>query len=285
MNIPDKLHVEIRELERQLADDTEKLEKTHSEKSDTQMQYQSLYSQMGWRDKYLGGRLGGNRQMSKSAKELKARINQYDSQISEAKTKVTAIEKNIYDSLKGYLIQNDDTCKQFQAFLDKIEEIRKVVECYIEKVDDALSQIDDAKGMETLDLFSQNKGISLLSHLENSEANDAMQRVKDSTEQFQEDLRKYNNFIKNYCVQKLDGIKVDDTLDFILDMTLDAFNFMSFFVLEDLSNAESKLTKLKSEVQEIQDEVKKQHEETEAKMKSYLSDIRRKLKWEKKIIN
>lgn len=125
-----------------------------------------------------------------------------------------------------------------------------------DKIRTALSAIDSAQFTETIDLFSKNKGLSILSSINTSSANDDIRRVKqrlqtlkDSLESLQSEQLNYNKSIK----------EVNDFPDLVVDLVFDfGFDFTSIMSLFSLSDAEDSLESLRSKIKSIEHSVKDQ---------------------------
>ena len=96
----------------------------------------------------------------------------------------------------------------------------------------AISSLDTAQTYETLDAVSSNKGIALVSSMQNSSASTDVQNANVAIARLSEASR-----------QAIDSDLAvhDDTFDLILDMAVDsAFDFMSFYNVSRLRDAEAR---------------------------------------------
>ena len=99
----------------------------------------------------------------------------------------------------------------------------------VHALDRAISELETASTYETMDLVSSNKGIALMSSMQNSSASSAVQDASAA--------------ITRLSVAVREDIPTElrlphDTVDLILDMGLDsAFDFMSIFALQKIGEA------------------------------------------------
>ena len=274
MNIPTTLRERVQRLEREIEGYNDSANQSETQRNDTQTQYDSVRSQMGWREKHLAGWFGGDKSVVQRSRSLEGSLNDYDTKISQARTAMQTTEDQIDEAIKSYLVQNDPTYQQLDAALAKVADIRDATDSYIGRIDNALSEIDDAQTMETVDLFTKNKGISALSWMENDEAQEAINAVKGYTGNFQGALAKYNDFLKNQQSIGIGQVEIGDGIDFVFDMVFDGFDFMSLFTLDNLDNAESELGQLRSKVSEVQGKINEHYQKTERNVTNYAHNIR-----------
>lgn len=111
----------------------------------------------------------------------------------------------------------------------------------LSQVREAKSSVSDAQMMETFDLVSKNKGISLMSTLSNSDAGNEIDDIKPELDLLKTQLR----ILKEDTPDAMKTIKVSDTLDLVSDFVFDfSFDFMSVFSLMKLSKADDQLDDL-----------------------------------------
>lgn len=120
----------------------------------------------------------------------------------------------------------------------------------------ALSSIDSAQFTETIDLFSKNKGLSVLSSINTSSANDDIRRVKQKLVTLKENLES----LKEEQLHFSQSLKeVNDFPDLVIDLVFDfGFDFTSIMSLFNLSDAEDSLKSLRSKTNSIENSIKEQ---------------------------
>jgi hypothetical protein len=93
---------------------------------------------------------------------------------------------------------------------------------------EAISDLRSASTTETIDAVSSNKGIAVISSMQNQEASDSVKRAQASIEALRAETDRVS--------AELTG--VDDTLDLIMDLAWDGvFDFMSFLNVGRLDSA------------------------------------------------
>lgn len=141
-----------------------------------------------------------------------------------------------------YYLANDNkysalnrSCSAWQSAKTKYDKV-------IYEIDQALDAIDSAQAMETMDLFTKNKGISIMSSMSNSSASSEIDDIKPA-------IRDLENYLKELKIKEetiFKSVDISDLSDFMVDMFLDwDFDIMSFFTLSKLSSAEDKIKDLR----------------------------------------
>ncbi|MBI2083540.1 MAG: hypothetical protein HYT76_08210 [Deltaproteobacteria bacterium] len=170
-------------------------------------------------------------------------------------SKLTEVEGIIGEWHKGLRKAREAAEKRWKEAYAKVEQIEKEGNRLIHKIDEAVDEIDDAQGMETLDLLTDSKAVSFFSTMSTSEADDAIQTVTHHAERFQARLREYNEFAQDSSLPEVEG--VSDCLDLALDLILDGgFDFMSCLNLFSLGEAEDNLDTLRGSVTQILNRVR-----------------------------
>lgn len=274
MNIPTTLSEQVQILEKEIRRHRDSASQLETAKNETQTQYDSVRSQMGWREKYFAGWFGGDKSVVQIGRTLEGTIDNYNTKVSQTGKAIQNSEDQIDKTIKSYLVQNDPTYQQLDAALRKIVEVRDTTSTYMRRINNALSEIDDAQGIETLDLFTDNKGISAQSWMENKKAQQAIDAVKEYTNNFQGGISKYNGFLKNQQSVEIGQVEIGDGIDFVFDMVFDGFDFMSLFTLASLDNAESELKELRFKVSEVQSKIEGNYKNAKSNMATYVHNVR-----------
>jgi hydrogenase maturation factor len=212
----------------------------------------------------------------KQLKELK-------SFIAEKKLLATQYSKDIlsrkgllHDNYVNQLIMSNkenntkyaEINKRIQVATDlynTIYKTKKAGDYVLEEIEEAISAINSAESMETLDMFTKNKGISLMSSMSTSTARSEVEDVTPAIEQFKRELE--------HTRLKVNEVQLDSmwtTLDFIIDMSDNGFmdTFSSFMVLNSLSNTESQLITVGETIKKIMLVINKDHDEMQAQLKN-----------------
>lgn len=274
MIIPNTLRQEIRKLEQEMAGYDESLDRAATDKEHVQQQYDSLCAQQGWRERYCAGWFGGDKVLVQNLKKLAGEIELYNAKSEQLRATIASTDKEVDKVIKTYLQNSDPAYQQLSAVLSQIGETKAATDSYVVTIEEALSEIDDAQGMETLDLISSNKGIALMSYFENSEAAEAIERVKATTRPFQDHLQQYNGFLKGLALPELGHFEIGDGMDLTFDLVFDGFDFLSLYTLSRLDDAETELKELHFKVAAVQGKMDEQYQKAEAAVKSYVRAVK-----------
>lgn len=128
-------------------------------------------------------------------------------------------------------------------------DIERAANGAISEVDSAISSLSSAQSMEMLDMMTKNKGISMMSTMQNFSASDAVTQASRAVQTFQlklaEHQRKWREFEHDI------GIELTD---FVFDMLFDSDMLDvvgSLFSMMALSSAESDLRKVRAGLSEL----------------------------------
>lgn len=245
----------LRELEREAAESRDLLKKMKSRDLRLLGEMDSLRLRMGWREKYFRGWFGGDKQLVREARQLKIELKESSLEQEAQKTAIEKAECACVEAVAGHLMENDPEYRDLSQRCLEVGKVKAAADALVEAIDRALEEIDDAQGMETLDLVSKNKGISILSHLENAEASAAIDGVKEAARKFQEALESHKGVIEERLAQDTGAARINDDIDLVLDLVGDGFDFMSLFTLSQLSDAEDSLNEFKEKISGLVGEI------------------------------
>jgi hypothetical protein len=206
-------------------------------------------------------------------------IDRSERQANIYKNKIKHTEVEIDNAIIDFLENNDSEFKENQDHLKAVNEMRTVVNNYVELIEEAASDVDSAQGMETLDLFTDNKGISILSTMENSSASDSIEAVKEYSPKFKEAVEKFKNYLNENKIDDPKISEIGDILDLYFDMFFDGgFDFTSLFSLSALNDAEDDIEKLQEKVVDFQNKVDKIYQQYKDKKAVYIDALKKELK-------
>jgi hypothetical protein len=236
---------QLRTLEREAAECRDLLKKIRSRNLRLLGEMDGLRLQMGWREKYFRGWFGGNKLLVQESRRLNAELK--DTLVGQEAQKVAieTAERVCIEAVAAHLAENDPEFRDLDQRRAAAGKVKAAADELLEAIDHALGEVDDAQGTETLDLVSKDKGISILSHLENDEANEAIGEVKDAAQRFRAALESYNGGIKEKLSQETGVERINDDIDLVLDLVGDGFDFMSLFTLSQLNDAEEALNEFR----------------------------------------
>ncbi len=274
MELPRELSGKVADLATRLRELQQGNEYLQQVESRLQMGYDQAYSRLGWREKYCGGWFGGDVSAVKQAKSLREQLDAGREILAAAEKECQTTDLQINQSIREYLEQHDSEYRQINSLYGHFRSAREETRGFLSTIEEALSEIDDAQDMEMFDMFSNNKGIALMSYLENSEAQEAVQAVKNALPGFRQRLEAYAAFMQN--LPPPTTLDFGDGLDFTFDLLLDGFDFMSLFTLEKLERAESELRELRARVDDVKGKIEHDCSKAEQNLLQYISNVRKK---------
>lgn len=202
----------------------------------------------------------------KKIKELIAFIDEKKSEGREEQKIVKLRKQEIHKEYAHQLMfmDNKDEVMKLNSHLKEINAIYEIINKTKKSGDYALSQIksaansvSDAETMETMDLVSSNKTMSLLSTMSTHDASDDVNNAKSAIESFQKNLE--------YMKTHVEQLKLDTTIenmDFIFDMFLDnglLDFFGSLMALDSLEKASNSLVDAEKKVLDVMVSINKEH--------------------------
>lgn len=232
-----------------------------------------LRDTMNFRERNLGGWFGGDRGKVAKVRELETKVAEFDLQASGLRQESEKCESDLKAIIDSHLRNCDESYRVLVQPYDRAAKMKDAIDVFLEKIDSALSEIGDAQGMETLDLLSSNKGISVLSYMENSEASDAIDEVRAAAETFQKAVAAYDDFLESYRSPRIEA-EIGDGIDLALDFALDGFDFMSIFTLSALGDAEDELGGIREKANEFKKVVSSHFMKAEKAVSAYIHNVR-----------
>lgn len=242
----------VLELEQKIEEALQAATEAEENRGEKQQEAARLYENMGWRERYIGGWLGGDRDTVRQYRELNTLAAQFNAAAGEKREEVKDLDQDVVEKIHEYLQQSDAAFRALLVPQKAAQDLQDAVAGFLETIDHALSEIDDAQGMETMDMFSKNKGISFMSTIANSEAKTAIRAVESAAPAFQQAVERYGDTIKHVDLGDLKA-EIGDTMDLVFDLAFDGFDFMSMFTLSALGDAEDSLQSARAKVDEVGD--------------------------------
>jgi DNA repair exonuclease SbcCD ATPase subunit len=255
MNFSAEFRQQLRVLESAVSRCQDGLKKIKSRKLRLCGQLDGIRRQMGWREKYFCGWFGGDKRLVQEARETKVELADALVEEEAQSAAIETAERECLAAVAAHLAEHDQEFRSLDQRYSEVSKVKSAADELSETIDRALSEIDDAESMETLDLVSKNKGIAILSHLENDEANEAIGEVKLAAQRFQAALETYNSTVKEGCRQMTAVGRINDDIDLVLDLIGDGFDFMSLFTLSQLSDAEDALNEMQEKSASVIEEI------------------------------
>lgn len=202
-------------------------------------------------------------------KEIKNFIKRQEALLKDYQREIDVKKNTLKNNYINQLIMSDSTNNQkYESINERIQLVtdlyntihkaKKAGDNVLSEINEALSAIDSASTMETIDMFTSNKGISLLSSMSTSDAKSEVDDVAPAIEKFKKELE--------YTRVKVNEVQLESTwatLDLIFDMADIGFMdiFSSFMVLDSLNSAESKLKDVEKTIRKVMETVNKDYNE------------------------
>lgn len=203
----------------------------------------------------------------KQLRELKSFIKDKEALSTQYSKEILSKKQSLHDNYVNQLImsnaenntQYNEINKRVQLATDLynvIHKTKKAGDYVLKEISEARSAISSAKTMETIDMFSKNKGISLMSSMSTSTARSEVNDVGPAIEKFKKELE--------YTRLKVNEVQLDSlwtTLDFVFDMSDNGFmdTFSSFMVLNSLGNTDGQLYNVAVKIEEIMKTINNDH--------------------------
>ena len=276
IKIDDQISQQVRELARLSDTFRAKSEDASLEAQNFQEQARAIEATFGLRERYLRGYLGGDRDA------VKAQIvAHYEGIAAQALARAHGrtqekTQGQITDILSSYLSNTDQSYTTLKVPLNAVILLSLRVDQFKAKIKTALKEIDEAQSMETMDLFTKNAAISIMSSIENGQARDAIEDVKKAAPAFQKAIEDYNGAIKQVDLGALD-LDIDDFTDLVFDLVLDGFDFMSIFTLNALGDAEEQMRAAMEKVDEVSREVEAIEGKAQGAVDTYIRHVQNSL--------
>ena len=230
-----------------------KAEQCERRKKDVEREARSVFEQMGFREKNLGCLFGGNKELVARRRGLLREAEDCAQKAIALTVRATDLACSVMDVVSSHLSTTSEEFKVLLLRRDAAYEAKRATDSYLEKIADAIEEVREAESMENMDLFTKSKWISLMSSQAVSEAKDAIGRVRGATASFRRAISEYNDFrgepkkdADEYLEE--DAGDVYDTLDLMLDLAFDGFDFGSLATISSLNDAKNKLERLRSKV-------------------------------------
>ena len=203
----------------------------------------------------------------KQLRELKSFIKDKEALSTQYSKEILSKKQSLHDNYVNQLImsnaenntQYNEINKRVQLATDLynvIHKTKKAGDYVLKEISEARSAISSAKTMEPIDMFSKNKGISLMSSMSTSTARSEVNDVGPAIEKFKKELE--------YTRLKVNEVQLDSlwtTLDFVFDMSDNGFmdTFSSFMVLNSLGNTDGQLYNVAVKIEEIMKTINNDH--------------------------
>jgi hypothetical protein len=215
----------VHALDRERADSTNTLESLTQELETSQ-------SNAGWRERFLGGHLGGNQSTAQRLKEV-------ETNIKNIKTKLNVLEENLKKeneslnkSILDFLQKNSSGFQKLQLAAQHFHNLYSVSVSYNGLLQDAHNKVTDALGLMAWE--------DLLNH---PQAREGLTMFRGSTTRYQRDVETVNTALG---IDIQDGKRLEDYIQFTSEkVAIENFNKILSQVRKNIVFAESKYKEVK----------------------------------------
>lgn len=114
------------------------------EMKDYDEQHTSIESKMGLREKYMWGFFGGNKDQIHAARDIAGKYYANEKQLNITNPELEKVQKALYDDIKSFLRENDESYSNQRAELLSINKLINVFADFITIVRNAQKGIKDA---------------------------------------------------------------------------------------------------------------------------------------------
>lgn len=263
----------VRTKELALSTKQEELRRTTRKVTASETTTQRMWDKMNFRERYLGGWFGGDKQKVKDYKAAIELQEQFESAASDIAHEINVIDESLVRTLDEELRVYDISYQQLLVPLEAAQTLKTAIDRFLKEIDEALKEVDDADTMETFDLVSSNVGISVISYLENQEAAEEIDDVKEALPAFQKALKDYDDKINAIDLSDFSAA-INDGWDLAFDFAFDGFDFMSIFTLAALDEAETQLEDVRSKVEDVERMANKHIEQAQGNVSTYINKAR-----------
>jgi len=153
-----QLKITVLHLEDQIKNTKEGLRQIYLDKSTALEEYFNKTCEEGFREKYLGGKFWGNRDLVKRISELKENIPSYKSKISSKQVTIKALDVEIKNTIDDYLGKTDTQYSQTKMIFRNIQTIKKETERCMECIIDNQSESYNTRSLR---IYSVHQAIEL----------------------------------------------------------------------------------------------------------------------------
>jgi hypothetical protein len=267
----DTLREVIQELTASRSARNTRLEALREQIGSTEAHLAELQSQMGFREKYLCGRLGGSRELVRRVKRYAAIRDKRREFVQRNQSEIEDLNARVTEEVVTWLVQNDQTVGQVVEAKQRLAKMLKATRGCLSCVNDAQSSVSSAQTYETLDMVSDNQGLSALSYMQTSSANDHIEEVNAAVARLNRLLREEGQAVQG----ELAG--VSDLLDLVADQFGNGFDFSSLMNLSSLSSASSSLEDIETRVRQVHDGLDERYREVKQTINAYVAEASKQL--------
>ena len=216
--------------------------------SKLQAEQEELKSNMGLREKFLGGRLGGDKNKSRDSKEIVLEIESISGLLLNIDTFYDSFNNEVMEQAVNIIAADDEDFSQTVEYYAMMTEAVEFSNEVIDEINEALEALDEAEDAEELDMYTDSSWLDMESDEANAEAADEVQDVNNILHSYREFLTQIGE-----AAEGLDGSDFDFTWG---DMMNEDF-FGDFWgggdMLNKISQGQNQMTDLHDKIKQLFD--------------------------------
>ncbi len=246
-------------------------------------QQDKYWTGLNLRERYLGGRFGGNRGKLTVYRAARAQVKIGQATADALSLEATACDERVTQALRAALLELgpyqtlEHTVDQATATLAAVYDFSQIVA-------GAVDGIRHAQSMNTLDAVSNNPGLSLMDYSATSSAKEAIDLVAQNADTFRRAVSAYQQFVDQHLV----AATLDPTInmvDLVLDLALCdldfdgdfdfSFGWLDFLQMAELNNAEAAMVNASRQVGRVHGIIAHHREALLQQQAVFMDDARR----------
>lgn len=276
LTVSDRLKSEVLRLEAELKRELSETEKAAANVTEVNTQITELEQTMSWTEKnlwkWLARLFGGDAAKIDQLKSRNAKKAELVDLLKKDEKEDADADQAILAKIDAWLQEHDSNFAKLREVESQLNNMVCKGNTCLSKIDDAISAAQSAQNMEMLDMVSDNNGISLLSSMNTSSANDAANTAQRAAKKY---IEAVNALKVKLDAQAVEVRNVDDTVDLVMDLVFDfGFDFMSAVNMFALSDLKSDLGQLRGQIAQIRDGFNSEYEEVKSDLEKTLCAVR-----------
>jgi hypothetical protein len=200
-------------------------------------------------------------------------MDKLNSEIEEYNAKIQDVNSNMATKITSYLREKNPEFRKLHTVYQNAENAKTKIEKYLRLIDDAIDKVIDAGRMEGIDMFSNNKGISVVSYFSTDSALKAIKEVNKYSKVVLDAIKSYNSEISTLS-KVSDDAQVRNIGDLALDFATNGPDFLSVLNMLQLREAEGQLKELKRQISKVDEAISTEYSKLDSQVNQYISKVK-----------
>lgn len=268
---------QLKVLEKNIKENQGEIGEFHQREAEFQNNLAEIRSKMGFRERFLGGFFGGNKNLIEEARTLKEDLALFEENIKKLNQGQKINEDQIINIIKLYSEQHDPNFKQLKEYLARISHLRKEAYNLIASVEHAISEFKHAEFQEMINIPGRRQ--SPFSALSKFNAQGSLDEVKAEAKNFQKELDKYNQYMKKNPSKKSLAAPKESLkgLDALANIVFDQNIFITLLTWRDIYSATKELQSFLREIKNLKKKIDQEYKKVLDNYQRYVSNTRKAL--------